>query len=115
MNKKECTHFRNRIWKFTACLLSAGIMWLAVPCAASAANGVNVNTPTQDQIRAFVSGNGDLYGPVVYEQEPDMTSGKTTYTMGDQGELADETRQRALKMLQNIRYIAGLSTDITLD
>lgn len=120
--KNKCVQIgKSHTWmnflKTTVCLLSAAFIWMMIPVAAVAAvaAGVNVDVHTQEEIRSFISENGNLYRPVEYVKNPDMTSGKTSYDMGDQGEISENTRLRALAMLKNIRYVAGLSTDITLD
>lgn len=72
--------------------------------------GVNVDYHTEDEIRDFVKNHpADFTSPVEYEEEP---LGKAPYSLG---RLKYKTLQSALNTLNQIRYIAGLSSDVVLN
>lgn len=72
--------------------------------------GVNVDYHTEDEIRDFVKNHpADFTSPVEYEEEP---LGKAPYSLG---KLKYKTLQSALNTLNQIRYIAGLSSDVVLN
>ena len=72
--------------------------------------GVNVDYHTEDEIRDFVKDHpADFTSPVEYEEEP---LGKAPYSLG---RLKYKTLQSALNTLNQIRYIAGLSSDVVLN
>ena len=72
--------------------------------------GVNVDYHTEDEIREFVKDHpADFTSPVEYEEEP---LGKAPYSLG---RLKYKTLQSALNTLNQIRYIAGLSSDVVLN
>ena len=72
--------------------------------------GVNVDYHTEDEIREFVKEHpADFTSPVEYEEEP---LGKAPYSLG---RLKYKTLQSALNTLNQIRYIAGLSSDVVLN
>jgi len=72
--------------------------------------GVNVDYHTEDEIRDFVKNHpADFISPVEYEEEP---LGKAPYSLG---KLKYKTLQSALNTLNQIRYIAGLSSDVVLN
>lgn len=72
--------------------------------------GVNVDYHTEDEIREFVKNHpADFTSPVEYEEEP---LGKAPYSLG---KLKYKTLQSALNTLNQIRYIAGLSSDVVLN
>lgn len=74
------------------------------------AEGVYVDYHTQDEIRAYIKKSGTpIKSPVTYAKTP-VASG--TYSLGA---LSDETLESSLKMINQIRYIAGLSHNITLN
>lgn len=74
------------------------------------ATGINVAYHTQDEIRAFIEKSGaSLYDPVTYKEKPSLTA---PYKAGI---LSDQTLYSALRMLNQIRYIAGISHDVTLN
>ena len=95
-------------------LLAVGsaVMVTAFSMTSWAATGVNVATPSEEAIRSYVNSNGDLSALPTYVTQPDITG--SPIKMGDQGELTQATQEQGLKMLKNIRYIAGLSTDVEL-
>ena len=72
--------------------------------------GVNVAYHTEDEIREFVKNHpADFTSPVEYEEEP---LGKAPYSLG---RLKYKTLQSALNTINQIRYIAGLSSDVILN
>jgi len=72
--------------------------------------GVNVDYHTEDEIREFVKNHpADFTSPVEYEEEP---LSKAPYSLG---RLNTKTLQSALNTLNQIRYIAGLSSDVVLN
>ena len=72
--------------------------------------GVNVAYHTEDEIREFVKNHpADFTSPVEYEEEP---LGKAPYSLG---RLKYKTLQSALNTINQIRYIAGLSSDVVLN
>ena len=72
--------------------------------------GVNVDYHTEDEIREFVKNHpADFTSPVEYEEEP---LSKAPYSLG---RLKTKTLQYALNTLNQIRYIAGLSSDVVLN
>ena len=67
-----------------------------------AASGPNVTDHTQAQIRSYIESSGaDFSDPTEYKTTPVNPTVR--------GELADSSKQSALKILNNIRYIAGLN------
>ena len=72
--------------------------------------GVNVAYHTEDEIREFVKNHpADFISPVEYEEEP---LSKAPYSLG---RLKYKTLQSALNTINQIRYIAGLSSDVILN
>ncbi len=73
------------------------------------ATGINVAYHTEKEIREFIKSSGaTVQDQVVYKEKPRT---KSPYQPGS---LTDETLQSALKMLNQVRYVAGISYDITL-
>lgn len=73
------------------------------------ATGVNVQYHTQDEIRSYAkASNVTLEDALSFAEEP-VT--EKPYSLG---KLSNETLQSALKMLNQIRYIAGISDNVTL-
>ncbi len=97
-------------WIGTLLLLA---FMIAFSISANASTGVNVDVHTPDEIRAYISMNGPQYLTTSYEKTPDKSKG--SYVMGDEGALSNAVMQDALKMLNTIRYIAGLSYNVQLD
>ncbi len=78
--------------------------------AAETAQGISVAYRTQEEIRAYVKENGATTNDALsFAEEPVTTS---PYALG---RLSDETLQSALAMINQIRYIAGLSDNVALD
>lgn len=94
-------------------LVSTLLVLLAVllPAKASAATGVNVDTHTQAEIKAYyerIEANSNF--DVTYEQKP-VTKGPN-YSAG---RLSQSTLQGAVDMLNFMRYIAGIPYDVQLN
>ena len=67
-----------------------------------AADGTNVNTHSKEEIINYLKNNGvSVTDPVKYSIEPIKNTQK--------GELTSSSEEGALKMLNNVRYIAGLN------
>ncbi len=76
----------------------------------STARELEVAYRTQEEIRVFVRQSGaGLDDAITYAEEPGVT---VPYSAG---RLSDETLQSAVAMLNQVRYIAGLSYDVQLD
>lgn len=79
----------------------------AVPIQAA---GNNVTYHTEAEIRAYLKSSGATAdNPVTFKEQP---STKVPY---EAGSITDETLNSALKMLNQIRYIAGVSYNVTLN
>lgn len=77
---------------------------------ASTAQGINVAYHTQQEIRSYVAENGaTLTDALIFASEPVTTA---PYSLG---QLSQTTLDSALAMINQTRYIAGLSYDVTLD
>ena len=71
-----------------------------VSAATSISPGVKVHTP--DEIRQYIKNNGvDTNTPTTYSVTPSLYD--------EPGEMDDVSKNNALKMLNNIRYVLGLS------
>lgn len=72
--------------------------------------GLNIAYRTQDEIRAFVKSHPvDFNAPVEYDEEPlDIHP----YSLG---KVKDKTLKSALNALNQMRYIAGLQANVTLN
>ena len=103
---------KNRRLKYAlTTLLALCLALTAITGSVSAATGVNVETPTQEQIRErFQQIYADHDFKVTYSQKPVVTG--PGYVAGV---LSDETLNGALDMLNGMRYIAGISSDVKLD
>lgn len=78
--------------------------------ADSAAGGLGVASHTVEEIVSFLKNNGvGINELVTYEEEPVLTA---PYSVGS---LSEDSKADALAMLNNVRYIAGLSADLTWD
>ena len=92
-----------RLRRLFIALLAAAVI-LVVPVSMPgvyAASGPGVTSHTQDQIRAYINNSGvSLNDPTEYKTQPVKPTVR--------GELTDNCKNKALKMLNNIRYIAGL-------
>ncbi|MBR1865344.1 MAG: leucine-rich repeat protein [Lachnospiraceae bacterium] len=75
-----------------------------------AATRNSVEVPSQEEIREYIRSSGAyLNQKVTYSENPSTTSPYSA------GKLSNDTYDNALGMVKNIRYIAGLSTDIEWD
>lgn len=78
--------------------------------ASQKATGVNVAYHTQDEIRNYIAQSGaKITDNVTFQKNP------KTEAPYELGKLSDETLDSAIRMLNQIRYIAGVSYDVTLD
>ena len=108
---------------FMACLLSASLLVgnsvtpvynLGNVCDASAsvhedAKGINVAYHTQDEIRDFVKQSGaKLNDKLTFEEEPVTTE---PFSLG---KLSKDTLDSSVAMINQIRYIAGLSYNVSI-
>ncbi len=76
----------------------------------STARELEVAYRTQEEIRVFVRQSGaGLDDAITYAEEPGVT---VPYSAG---RLSEETLQSAVAMLNQVRYIAGLTYDVQLD
>ena len=74
------------------------------------AQGINVAYHTQDEIKAFCNASGvTVDDPLTYSEKP-VVSGNYSA-----GKLSDKTLNSAVKMLNCVRYIAGISEDVQLN
>jgi len=74
------------------------------------AQGLNVQTHTQSEIRAFIKNSGaSISDSPAYSQKPMTTAPYKA------GELSAETQKSALSILNWMRYIAGIDADVKLD
>lgn len=78
--------------------------------AQTEATGVNVAYHTQDEIRDYIKNSGAGINDAVTFQENPGTG--APYALG---KLSHETLDSAVRMLNQIRYIAGIPYDVTLD
>jgi len=74
------------------------------------ATGISVAYHTEEEIRNYLKSSGAMINdPVTYKEEP---STEAPYKAGS---LTDETLNSSVKMVNQIRYIAGLSYNVELD
>lgn len=76
--------------------------------ALAAARDLNVETHTQEEIIEYVESH-EKSGSLTYTQDPATTAPYSA------GALSAKTQQDALDTLNEVRYIAGLSYDVTTD
>lgn len=78
--------------------------------AQTEASGVNVAYHTQDEIRNYIKESGaKITDPVAFQENP------VTEAPFSLGRLSDETLDSAVRMLNQIRYIAGIPYDVVPD
>ncbi|MDF2542840.1 MAG: Cysteine-rich secretory protein family [Herbinix sp.] len=98
--------------EFNGLLLKSSIVAAGAETVTSStqAVGMNVAYHTEEEIRSYLKSSGAIAdNPVIYTKKP------ITKAPYNQGNLSDETLNSALKMLNQIRYIAGLSYNVTLN
>lgn len=72
--------------------------------------GIKLEYRTIDEIRNYINKNGaKVNDPIIYNKKPSV---KPPYSMGT---LSDETLDSAIKMINQIRFIAGLNYNVTLN
>nr|WP_294486900.1 Ig-like domain-containing protein [uncultured Anaerosporobacter sp.] len=72
--------------------------------------GINVAYHTEDEIRDYLKSSGATPdNPVTYKEKPSISA---PYKAGS---LTDETLNSAIKMLNQVRYIAGISDNVSLN
>ncbi len=77
--------------------------------AAGGTVGLGVTARTRDEIVAYLQNSGATFSDfITYAEEP------VCQTPYNAGVLSDATKSSALAMLNNVRYIAGLSSNVTL-
>lgn len=99
----------NIIKKCSAALISSVMLASAVPCAVSAASGINVQSRTPQQIAKYIEDNPFEYEDSGFVTEPDYKNAPYS-----PGELDSKTLQNALNTLNTMRFIAGID-EVTLD
>ena len=109
MKKKASSLFRRVSGFLFAGILVAASMVPVKAAGTSDAAGLNVAYHTQEEILARIKSDGlTMSDPFTYGQEP-VTEGSY-----DPGSLSQETLDKTLKMLNQVRYIAGLSDNVIL-
>lgn len=72
--------------------------------------GISVEYHSEDEVRDYLMNHGaKIYDPVTYEITP------TTTSPYDPGSLTKETLNSAINMLNQVRYIAGIDSNVTLN
>ena len=103
---------RNSICRWLPLVCTMLVLFtVLLPAKVSAATGVNVDTHTQAEIKAYyerIEANSSF--DVTYEQEP-VTTGPNY----NAGKLSQSTLQGAVDMLNFMRYIAGIPYDVQLN
>lgn len=88
--------------------LAAITVWQSI-LPVQAATGVNVTYRTQEEIQEYAKEDGvTIKDPLEFAEEPVASA---PFQLG---KLSDQTLESAVKMLNQIRYIAGLSYDVTI-
>ena len=87
----------------------AGFMGKNQIQAHAASQGINARYRTQQEIRSYVAANrADLKDNFVFATDPFV---ELPY---NPGRLSEATQQSAVNMLNQIRYIAGISDNVTI-
>lgn len=115
-NVSTCYHSRlqrniermKKIMALFSCSFAVLGLTLAFQAHPAVAATMNVQIHTPEEIRSYVKENTSD-DTITYAVEP---STKTPYSAG---RLSDATQQSALKMLNQMRYIAGIDANVTLD
>lgn len=87
----------------------AVVMVLSFTATANAATGVNVDTHSPEQIRAYFKSIESRSFAVTYDIEPVLTAPYSP------GALSQETLQGAIDVLNGMRYIAGIPYNVRLN
>ena len=96
--------------KILAGILVAAMVCTILPFHIQASQGLSVNYHTQQEIRDYISTSGaDINMVSEYTIEPSVTS---PY---EPGQLTDATQQNALAILNQVRFIAGIDANVTLN
>ena len=99
--------------RLLSALLALCMVLALMPTAALAeprVEGLGVASRTIEEIRAFIAEHpATLSDPITYKTEPSLSEPYSP------GVLSDETETSALNMLNQVRFIAGLHADVTLD
>lgn len=108
--KKKYT-LKRKLSALIAILLSMTMMFVIIPESAFAASGtgLNVNTPTQDEIRARIKAAEAMTCNVTYTQEP-VTVGPNY----SPGAINRESQESALALLNALRFTAGIPDNVKL-
>lgn len=115
MNKRKNQVHRHNV---TGCLAAAAVILTMFFCVnrdlqAEETNGLNVQAHTQEEIRQFLgdykSLDSLLSQEVTYAEKPKLTAPFSA------GKLSEKTQNAALKLLNQIRYVAGLDYNVTLN
>ena len=85
---------------------SAGL-FLSAADASAATKSLNVSTPTQEEIIQYINSH-EKSEHLTYAQEPDTTN--PPYSAGA---LSAQSQQEGLNALNEVRYIAGIASDVT--
>ena len=109
MRKRTKTLFRRMSGLLLAGLVLTSTVAPVRAAGTSNASGLNVAYHTQEEILARMKSDGlSLSDPFTYGEAP-VTEGNYA-----PGSLSQDTQDKALKMLNQVRYIAGLSDNVTL-
>ncbi|MFP3155166.1 CAP domain-containing protein [Lachnospiraceae bacterium ZAX-1] len=105
---------RNSYSKILSLLLSLMITMAAVPLFAmkadAAASGIHVEAHTKEAIKSYIKLNGaKIEDPTTFATNPSTSA---PYSAGT---LTSGSLQSALAMLNQMRYIAGIDADVTLN
>lgn len=86
--------------------ISAGL-FLFTTDALAATKSLNVNTPTQEEIIQYINSH-EKSEHLTYSEEPDAVN--APYSAGA---LSAQSQQEGLDTLNEVRYIAGIASDVT--
>lgn len=108
--EKGKRHGIGSIGKRAAVFCLATVMALCNVLPVWAAGGLHVAPHTQEEIRAYANRDG-----VSLQETPEYTQAPQATAPFALGKVSDQTLGSAIKLLNQIRYIAGLSYDVALD
>ena len=96
--------------KKALCTMAVAMSMLVTGATANAAVSLNVDSHSQQEIRAKIQNSGGIvFDKVQYSVKPII---KAPYSIG---ELSEATQSSGIKLINNIRYIAGLDDNVTAD